>query len=91
MTFKVTLNHLCIIERLSGYLTFELSDLITIFTYVLMDNFCPCFYYILGKCKNYNKKGSMWNMRKINILMSQNELRIISSPILKSLTKKFKL
>ena len=72
------------------WIYFEFSDLITIFTYVLMDNICHCFYYILGKCKDYNKKGSMWYMRKINILMSPNELRIISSPILKSLTKKFK-
>ena len=50
---------LCIIGWLIGFVTFEFSDLITIFSYVIMDNFCPFFYSILGKCKDNIKKGSL--------------------------------
>ena len=33
-------------ERILGFLTFRLSDLLTTLTYVLKDNFCPCLFRI---------------------------------------------
>ena len=33
-------------EELPRFFTFRPSHLITTLTYVLMDNFCPCFFYL---------------------------------------------
>ena len=41
---KVTCHHFYAMERLRGFLTFRFSDLMTTFTYILMDNFYPCFH-----------------------------------------------
>ena len=53
-TFKIAQKHLCVIERLCDFLTFRFSDLITTFTYVLMDNFRPFFL------RNCNTFVSYW-------------------------------
>ena len=44
---------LCYGETLC-FLTFRPSDIITILTYVLMDNFCPCFIYLSIEMNSLN-------------------------------------
>ena len=39
--------HFYVIEKFCDFFTLGPSDLITILTYVLMDNFCPCFIIFL--------------------------------------------
>ena len=39
----MTYDHFYAMERLRGFLTFRLSDLITTLPHVLMENFYPCF------------------------------------------------
>ena len=40
---------LYVMEKLCDFLTLRPSDIISTLTYVLMDNFCPCFVYNLIK------------------------------------------
>ena len=47
MTSKDTF--MFVLERLCVSLTFRPSDLITTLTYILMDNFCTCFFVSLYK------------------------------------------
>ena len=40
--------NILVMERLRDFFTFTTMDLVTNFTYILMDNFCPCFYSIIS-------------------------------------------
>ena len=39
--------HFYIMEKVWDFITLRTSDIITILTFVVMDNFCPCFYQML--------------------------------------------
>ena len=45
--------HFYIMEKFSDFFTLGPSRLITIFTYVLIRNFCPCFTFIITVCIFY--------------------------------------
>ena len=52
MQWSVTQEHVYAMERLCGFIVFRFFDLMITLTYVLMDNFCPCFLCVL-KILNY--------------------------------------
>ena len=55
-----------VLEQFCDLFTLRPSDLITTFTYVLMDNFCPYFFFIL--IKTFKLNGEMlllWTMIKV--------------------------
>jgi hypothetical protein len=43
-------------EKFCDFFTLRPSDLITTLTYVLMDNFCPCFSQVAKKLEEIIKK-----------------------------------
>ena len=59
-TFKVTYILLYVMVAL--FFTFSFSDLITIWTYVIRDNFCPCFMNRVALIITFNfiQVGMAW-------------------------------
>ena len=49
--------HFYVMEKFLFFVNLRPSDLNTTLTYVLMDNFCPCFIMILVMFLNWSKRN----------------------------------